>query len=107
MLATGFHSVPKSSESETALFPRQKKSNPPPDFSSKKNDPHAIFIAFLCDNFSQSNSKLQKNSKSNTFARFYLPSGLKSTRPTQRAVVVLFQMFRHWYFFFCMLSKER
>ena len=53
MLATGFHSVPKSSESETALFPRQKKSNPPPDFSSQKNDPHAIFIAFLCDNFSQ------------------------------------------------------
>ena len=62
MLATGFHSVPKSSESETALFPRQKKSNPPPDFSSKKNDPHAIFIAFLCDNFSPYHLKTVKKS---------------------------------------------
>ena len=81
--------VPKTAKKRPQIF-----FSKPPQFWSKapqfetfsictklKMTHHAIFIAFLCDNFSQSNSKLQKNSKSNTFARFYLPSGLKSTRP--------------------------
>ena len=46
-----------------------------------KMTPHAIFIAFLCDNFSQSNSKLQNKFKFYYFSKFFLQSGLKSTRP--------------------------
>ena len=46
-----------------------------------KMTPHAIFIAFLCDNFSQSNSKLQNKFKFYYLSKFFLQSGLKSTRP--------------------------
>ena len=55
------YSVSNSSESETALFPARNGQNPPPFFSSQNMTPYAIFIAFLCDNFSHTNSKLQKN----------------------------------------------
>ena len=53
------------------FFTTKMAKNPPSFFSSQKMTPDAIFISFLCDNFSHIISKLQKKINSNTFPRFF------------------------------------
>ena len=48
--------VANTSESKTALFPTQKGQKPPPIFTVKEMNPYVFFNAFLCDNFSYTNS---------------------------------------------------
>ena len=61
MLATGFHSVPKSSESETTLFPRQKSQTRHQIFPLKKMTPMPFLLHFYVTIFPISSQNCKKN----------------------------------------------
>ena len=54
------NSVSNRLDLESALFCDKRRQKAPQLFLSLKMTPHTIFIAFLCDNFSQINSKFKK-----------------------------------------------
>ena len=62
MLATGFHSVPKSSESETALLPAKKSQTRRQIFPLKKMTPMPFLLHFYVTIFPISSLNCKKKS---------------------------------------------